>query len=65
MIKWMLIWQILNGGVVISGMTFDTKEVCVQAGGSFGHIPSCSVDDAGGLAKLRGTTVFRCLPVRE
>ena len=65
MIKWMLIWQILNGGVVISGMTFDTKEVCVQAGDGFGHIPSYSVDDDGGLEKLRGTTVFRCLPVRE
>ena len=65
MIKWMLICQILNGGVVISGMTFDTKEACVQAGGSFGHVPSYSVDVDGGLEKLRGTTVFRCLPVRE
>ena len=42
MIKWMLIWQILNGGVVISGMTFDTKEACVQQGmvlDIFHHIP--------------------------
>ena len=32
MIKWMLIWQILNGGVVISGMTFDTKRHAFKQG---------------------------------
>ena len=65
MIKWMLIWQILNGGVVISGITFDTQETCVEAGGSYGHIPPYSVDDDGDLEKLGGTTVFRCLPMKE
>ena len=65
MVKWMLIWQILNGGVVISGLTFDTQEACVKTGASYGHIPSYSVDDDGDLEKLGGTTVFRCVPVKE
>ena len=65
MIKWMLIRQILNGGVVILGITFDTQEACVQAGAAFGHVSSYAVDDDGGLEKLRGTTVFRCVPVRD
>ena len=53
-IKWMLIWQILNGGVGISGMTFDTPAGMRSSRGGFGHIPSYSVDNAGGLEKLRG-----------
>ena len=65
MIKWMLIWQILNGGVVISGVTFDTQKACVEAGGSYGHIPPYSVDDDGDLEKLGGTTVFRCVPMKK
>ena len=46
-------------------MTFDTQEACVKTGTSYGHIPSYSVDDDGDLEKLGGTTVFRCVPVKE
>ena len=65
MIKWMLIPQIQHGGVVISGITFDKQKAWVEAGGSYGHIPPYSVDNDGDLEKLGGTTVFRCVPMKE
>lgn len=63
MIGWMLVWSVLNGGVVESNLVFENRGACVDAGHSYGNLPSYTVSTDGELEQLRGGTPFRCLPV--
>ena len=63
MIGWMLVWSVLNGGVVESNLVFENRDACVDAGHSYGNLPSYTVSKDGELEQLRGGTPFRCLPV--
>lgn len=64
MIGWMLVWSILNGGVVESHFVFEDHEACIKAGKNFGNLRAHFVNEDGELEKhVIKSTPFRCLPV--